>query len=341
MGPMYEQPDKANCQLWCDPRNGSATTFQRSLLDLGEQAGHAELATIPWAIWGHSGGGTWAGGMLLLHPERVAAAWLRSGVPPVKAAEGKPTPYAITNAACQVPVMCNLGTKEGVTIKDERFAGVWGGVETFFLALRAQTGLVGVAVDPLSSHECGNQRYLAIPWFDSCLSMRLPDKQDEPLKPMPTTTAWLAPLDMDESSVPTPVPQSEFKGDLEKSIWLPSETIANAWIQYITDTAVIDTTPPPAPTHVRQQGAQLTWDAEADLESGLASFIIERDGQFLTTVPEQNKNPYGRPLFQNLQYSDTPSQPLVQMQFIDTQAEVGKVHSYQVTAVNTVGLKSN
>ena len=28
--------------------------------------------------------------MVLLHPDRIAAAWLRSGVPPVKAAENKP-----------------------------------------------------------------------------------------------------------------------------------------------------------------------------------------------------------------------------------------------------------
>ena len=42
--------------------------------------------------------------------------------------------------------------------------------------LAALTGpwLVGVAIDPLSSHDCGNQRYLAIPWLDACLSARLP-----------------------------------------------------------------------------------------------------------------------------------------------------------------------
>ena len=117
MGPSYEQPEKANCQLWCDPRNGSDASFQKSLNELGAQSRHPELATVPWAIWGHSGGGHWAGGMLLLHPDRVAAAWLRSGVPYLKISEGKPTPYIIPDAACQIPLMCNLGTKEGVTVK--------------------------------------------------------------------------------------------------------------------------------------------------------------------------------------------------------------------------------
>ena len=340
LSPSYEQPDKANCQLWCDPRNGSDVAFQKSLTDLGAKSGHPELATVPWALWGHSGGGHWAGGMVLLHPDRVAAAWLRSGVPPVKAAEGKPTAYLISEAACQVPVMCNLGTKEGVTVKDGRFAGVWPGVETFFHAMRAKGALICVSADPLTSHECGNQRYLAIPWLDACLAARLPAKSGDALKPMPAAEAWIAPLHTGETNVLAPVPAAQFAGVKEKSVWLPNAAIAQAWTQYVKDSAVPDVTPPPAPTNLVVKGNELSWEAEADLESGLAHFIIERDGQFLAKVPEPGKNPFGRPIFQNLQYSDTPTQPLVPMRFTDTKAEVGKTHQYRVIAVNTVGLKS-
>src|SRR4029079_449520 len=46
LAPAYEQPDKAECQLWCDPRNGSAAQFQKSLVDLGEKSGHPELARV-------------------------------------------------------------------------------------------------------------------------------------------------------------------------------------------------------------------------------------------------------------------------------------------------------
>ena len=340
MGPSYEQPEKENCQLWCDPRNGSDAAFQKSLRDLGSQSAHPELATVPWAIWGHSGGGYWAGGMLLLHPERVAAAWLRSGVPPLKAVEGKPTPYSISDASLEVPVMCNLGTQEGVTVKDGRFAGVWGGVETFFSELRSKGGLVGVAVDPLTSHECGNQRYLAIPWLDACLSARLPNTIAEPLVPMLSKTAWVAPMVLDPYKVDTPLPASDFVGVMAQSVWLPNEAIAKTWAQYIKDTAVIDVTPPPPPSNLHVNGFELTWEAEADLESGLASFIIERDGQFLANVPEQGKNSFGRTVFQNLQYSDTPPQPLVRMRYADDKVEKGRNHKYRVMAVNTVGLKS-
>jgi hypothetical protein len=67
---------------------------------------------------------------------------------------------------------------------------------------------------------------------------------------------------------------------------------------------------------------------------------LGRDGAFLANVPQRSKNPFGRPLFQNLQYSDTPTQPLVPMQFTDTKAAPGRTHIYRVTAVNTVGLRS-
>jgi lysophospholipase L1-like esterase len=231
--------------------------------------------------------------------------------------------------------MCNLGTKEGVTAKDKNFAGVWPANEVFFNAVRGKGGILGVAVDPLSSHDCGNQRYLAIPWLDACLGARLPKTAGDPLVTIPRDGAWLAPPTGAEAA-----PAATYLGEPLKAAWLPNEALAKAWMEYVKDTKVSDTTPPPAPTGVRLKGSTLTWEAEADLESGLASFIIERDGQVLATVPEQGKNPFGRPVFQNLQYSDTPTQPLVPMRFTDAKAEAGQRHAYRVIAVNTAGLKS-
>lgn len=337
LSPSYEQPEKADCQMWCDPRNGSDAAFQKALADLGAQSGHPELATAPWALWGHSGGGHWSGGMTFLHPDRVAAVWLRSGVPLLEANPDRPTikAHVISDGSLGVPIMCNPGTKEGVTVKEGRFAGVWPSNEAFFKAMRAKGALIGVAVDPLTAHECGNQRYLAIPWLDACLSARLPDAPGSPLKPMPTDGTWLAPLLSAEA-----VPAGQFKGNATEAVWLPNETVAKHWKQYVTDTAVTDTTPPPAPSAPAVKGKELTWTAEADLESGIGKFLIERDGQIIATVPAEGKNPFGRPIFQGLQYSDTPLAPLVGMQFTDDKAVAGKSHVYRVITVNTVGLKS-
>lgn len=337
LAPSYEQPNEADCQKWCDPRNGSAAAFMKCLVELGQKSGHPELSEVPWALWGHSGGGHWAGGMVLLYPERVAAAWLRSGVPLLQPNPERPTirEHLLPDAALNVPMMCNLGTQEGVTVKDGRFAKVWPANEAFFKAVRNKGGLIGVAVDPLTAHECGNQRYLAIPWLNACLSVRLPKVNGPPLRGMRAEDAWLA--------HPTGIeacPQSELRGDPLKAAWLPNEAVARDWMQYVKDTAVSDDTPPPVPSALRVNGNQLTWEAQADLESGLAHFMIERDGRFLARVPQQSENRFGRPLFQNLQYSDTPTQPLVPMRFIDTQAAPNTTHNYHVFAVNTVGLKS-
>jgi hypothetical protein len=152
---------------------------------------------------------------------------------------------------------------------------------------------------------------------------------------MPAGNAWLAPLLGTEAA-----PAAKFSEDKTKAVWLPNETIAKAWAQYVKDSAVTDTTPPPGPTKVKIKGNEITWEAEADLESGIASFTIERDGVAIGSVPEKSANPYGRPIFQGLQYSDTPVQPLVKMAFTDTKAEAGGKHTYRVIAVNTVGLKS-
>lgn len=337
LAPSYEQPDKAECQMWCDPRNGSSAAFQKCLVDLGAQSGHPELSKVPWALWGHSGGGHWAGGMVLLHPERVAAAWLRSGVPLLTENPQRATikTHTVPAAALSVPMMCNPGTKEGVTVKEGRFAGVWPSNEAFFKEVRSKGGLIGVAVDPLTAHECGNQRYMAIAWLDACLAARLPGKSGDPLQPMPTDGAWLAKLLGSEA-----VPAAEFSGDPKLAVWLPNEKVAKKWMQYVKDTEVKDSTPPPAPRNLRIEGNVLTWEAEADLESGTARFLIERDGEVIGSVPEQAKNPFGRPIFQGLQYSDTPTQPLAQMTFTDTKVAPGKKHRYRIIQVNTAGLKS-
>ncbi len=335
LAPSYEQPQKADCQMWCDPRNGSAAAFQKSLVDLGKMSGHPELSTVPWALWGHSGGGHWAGGMVLLYPQRVAAAWLRSGVPIFEPLENRPSikPYDVNKAALKTPVMCNPGTKEGVTVKDGRFARVWPANQDYFKAMRGQGGLVGIAIDPLTAHECGNQRYLAIPWLDACLAARLPGKAGEPLRPMPVDDAWLA--------IPTGMkaaPAGKFTGNPLEAVWLPNATIAQKWMQYRIDTKVEDSTPPPAPGNLKLNGNVLTWSAQGDLESGVAGFIILRDGKELARI--EGKNRFGRPLFQNLQYSDTPAQPLVPMRYeIKNDAPSGD-HSYSVVTLNTTGLKS-
>jgi len=66
-------------ELWFDPRRGSEKTFLKALTDFAAKSGHPEIDKVPWALWGHSGGGIWSEVMTTLHPERVVAMWMRSG----------------------------------------------------------------------------------------------------------------------------------------------------------------------------------------------------------------------------------------------------------------------
>src|SRR6185436_15856105 len=90
----------------------------------------------------------------------------------------------------------------------------------------------------------------------------------------------------------------------------------------------------------KPDGTEITWDAEADFESGIQQFIVIRDGQELARVPEKPIGKFGRPLFQSMTYHDTPSQPMPETRYVDSTAKTGEKHRYSVITVNSVGLRS-
>jgi hypothetical protein len=333
LGPSFEQEDAQNCRLWCDPRNGSRSRFLQALSDLADKSGHAELATVPWCLWGHSGGAFWASLMMISDPERVAAVWLRSGTGFGAWEKGEIPRPEIPAATYAIPTMCNPGLKER---DDKRFSGAWTGADDMFRAYRAKGALIGFAPDPKTSHECGDSRYMAIPFFDACLALRLGDGGT--LKPVAESKGWLAADWQAEAGA-----YEGYKGERSSAIWLPGEGFANIWHAYVTTGKVADTTPPPAPSafkiSVTADGqSKLNWQAAADLESGLAGFEIYRNGQVVATLPDKPSSAFGKPLFQGMSYHDTPKAPVAEMQFVDKQGKPGA--RYEIRSINTAGLKS-
>jgi pimeloyl-ACP methyl ester carboxylesterase len=209
MGPSYHVLNEAidltpgGSELWFDPRHGSERTFLKSLDELAAKSGHAELPAIPWILWGHSGGGIWANVMTCLHPERIVAVWMRSGSAAMFRTKPEFPQPEIPMAAYAVPMMCNPGVRE----KPGR---PWVGTLATFQEYRLQGAPIGFAPDPRTGHECGDSRYLAIPFLDACMAMRLPDKwsKDQALKPMDMSKAWLAPLLGQEA-----MPAVDYKGN--------------------------------------------------------------------------------------------------------------------------------
>ena len=324
-------------ELWFDPRLGSEKTFLKGLDEFAVKSEHPELSKVPWILWGHSGGGIWADVMTTLHPERVVAVWLRSGSAEMFRQRSEFPQPQVPECAYKVPMMSNPGAKE---------SGPYTGTLATFKQYRLKGAPVGFAPDPRTGHECGDSRYLAIPYLDACMAMRLPDKgsTNQMLKPVDMSHGWLAALVEKDPQNATAVPAAEYKGNPLEAVWLPNEAVAKAWIEYVKTGAVSDMTPPPAPFDVKVSegttGVEITWDAAADFESGIRNFIVLRDGQELAGVPEKPVGKFGRPLFQSMTFHDTPDQPLSVMRYLDTSAGAGEKHTYTVVEVNSVGLKS-
>jgi len=322
-------------EVWFDPRHGSEKVFLKALEKFAAQSGHPEVTTVPWALWGHSGGGIWADVMSTLHPERVAVIWMRSGTAAMFRSRPEFPEPDVPAGVYAIPSMSNPGVKEKPNV-------TWTGPLATFQEYRAEGAPIGFAPDPRTGHECGDCRYLAIPFFDACLAMRLPDKDsaDQTLKSVDHSGAWLAPLRGDRA-----VPAASYQDDPSEAIWLPNEAVAQAWMEYVKTGAVSDTTAPPAPYDVTvtprgDLGTEIAWNADADFESGIRCFIVLRDGQEVAQIPETPVGKYGRPLFQSMTYHDTPAQPMPQMRYLDTEAKAGKGHTYAVVTVNSVELKS-
>jgi hypothetical protein len=338
MGSSYRAKGES-CRLWCDPRKGSNKTFLRAIDDLVKQSHHPELAEVPWCLWGHSGGAFWSSLMQTEFPERIVAIWLRSGTAFGYWEKSEIEKPDIPEAAYQIPVMCNPGAKER---DDERFRVAWDGGMDMFKAYRAKGAPIGFAPDLNTAHECGDSRYLAIPFFDACLAQRLPkaDAPTQTLRPVRSEQSWLV------SSLGTDTsPAGKFAGDPKQAVWLPNEAFAKLFLEYAEKGSTTDVTPPPTPHHVAavkndDSTVTLTWQADADFESGLRQFIILRDGQEMKAFPEKPVNRYGRPLFQGMSYHDTPTAPVAEMKVVLQKADVPTGSKLQVISVNSVNLKS-
>jgi acetyl esterase/lipase len=333
----------ADCRTWFDPNNGSGPRFLEALAHFAKASGHRELTSVPWALWGHSGGAVWAFRMLENYPERIAAVCLRSGRPTLfeKPDEVGPVP-PLRDVTRGVPVLCNLGLKER---DDRRFGLAWKASDTWFHDWRAGGALVAFAPDPRTSHECGNFRFLAIPWLDAVLTQRLPDAQasESPRKPraMDSGSAWLG----DNSSLQVAA-AGAFEFDKSKASWLPNEKVARTWQEFVTRGQVDDATPPTvAPdilsvSQISPTSVELTWNATADLASGIRGFAIFRNGRALGTHRATLPRRFAEDQFQQISYHDTPEQPLPELRFRDdTAPEEGEL-VYEVAVINGAGLLS-
>ena len=313
--------DGGDCADWFDPQNGSGRAFLAALDRLAAASGHPELATAPWAIWGHSGGAIWACHMLNQYPARVVGVWARS--------------QAVTAsgpAARGVPVVYNYGVREAA---DPEFAGAVTASVKAFETGRPNGAVWALAADPKSGHDCRDGRALAVRFFDWALGERLP-KAGVTLNPVADTAAagrW-------RGVRQPPSIQGPFSsvGRPGECVWLPTERYAKAWLEYAKTGTVTDATPPPAPTGVTAEagpgGVVVAWRAVADIETGVKAFVVLRDGVRIGTVGGAEPGAD----FQGVDYGDEPLPRSPAMRFVDPAGRV--TDRYTVVQVNKAGLES-
>lgn len=312
------------CVNWYNPANGSDPVFLEMLDTLAKKAGHPEIGTVPWALWGHSGGSLWVTAMTGKYPQRVAVA--------VDEACG----YDISDsaAALKVPMLHHNGIQDlcynnaQIVANGRKKGALWAHATNPFVA------------SPMDGHQVHDLRFLAIPWIDACLGLRLPEQPGSAaLRSIDTTRSWYA-----DTATRTIASSKKFKGNRTAAFWFPNEALAQKWVEYMSTGTVTDHTPPPAPYNLMavagNKEVTLYWDAAPDLESGIKTFIIYRNGRKLTTLHYNNHSKYSKLTgYQRWNDGDQPTPiPAPEMVFTDTTAGNNGNYTYQVSTVNWSGV---
>ncbi len=275
LGPDMVPHDK-NCIEWCLPENGSDRALFKALEQLSKLSGHPEIAQAPWLVWGHSGGGHWTLSMLANYPERFMAAFAYS--------PGLNKPFGFTDEALKVPLMIRHAGKDDF---NDPGAECWATAENVFKALRNNNGMVSIAHTENQNHNFSYVRLMAIPFFEAVLKQRLPLQEGGMMQEMDPDRAWLS----DTSKTNTQIYKAgNAQNPLEKS-WLPDSITATKYREYILTGTIKDVTPPLAPTDIQiikwdDAGLQLSWNAEADIESGIRRFNVYLNGKSIMRYPE-------------------------------------------------------
>jgi hypothetical protein len=331
----------SNCTNWTFPDNGSGNTYLAVLDSLARRSGHAEIKTIPWAIWGHSGGSDWITMMTGKYPDRIA----------VGVAQSCGKDISNTVAALGVPVLYHNGRKDicynySLFSNGRKKGAIWayainpnpmwvnGGRCATPSGLCWDTTMYG--------HAPRDLRMICIPWSDIALAARRRDQAGESLrKPLDTSNAWLG-----DWKTLTIASAATFTGNKTAACWFPNEQWAKMWHEYMVTGTQKDSTPPPAPYNLtgtyNNSQIVLKWDADADLQTGIKTFIIYRNGSILQTMQWPNAPTTlftAEKGFQRWDDGDQPNPfPAPNMTFADANVSDTGTYAYEVSTVNWSGV---
>ena len=257
-----------DCRVWTYPEKGSGDALMRVLVRAAGDAGRPELATAPWMLWGHSGGGHWVLAMLREYPERILAAVSYS------AAFDPQWDYPF--ATSKIPVLLRYGDHN-------EFPGCRETARHAFDKLRDLDTPVSIVENKGETHNYTRLRHMMLPFFESALRERLPESEGR-MKDVDPSHTWLG-----DTLTFEVFPEKGFSGEKKGCCRFPDESSAKAWKEYVTTNDVLDQTPPPAPCRIRVQAEAdtlvVSWCCDADPESGISCFQVSLDGTAVSRIP--------------------------------------------------------
>ena len=315
--------DKKNCFEWIDPGTGSEDAFIAGIDSLAKLSNHTELKTAPWILWGHSGGGHWVLSMINKQPERIIAAFC------VSAAFDPAFNYS--SLAAKIPVMLRHGGKGDY---NNEGANCWQTANHHFKKLRSMNGCVSIVPTPDSDHGVGSSRYLALPFFDAILSTRFLDDNTAVHDSIANSKAWVG-----DTLTNMVYKLSEYKGNPLLLSWLPDSVTAYNWKEFTSTATVRPSRVLPVPGNLKARKVNgttvdLSWNATASIESGIAYFNIYKNGLYIGRFPESG-------IIQPFGYGDEPIETkLPPNNFRVTGLAAHKKYAFNIAAINSIGTES-
>ena len=305
-----------DCFDWVHPEEGSYTTFIRGISEMAKKSNHEELEDVPWVIWGHSGGGHWAYDMVLQHPDKVLCSVLKS-----------PAWTEPSSLGLQVPLLCLLGVREGYGTFSK---DVWcTSVEAMKHRIRLDAP-VCIAPDPTSGHEAANSRSLAIVFIDEILKLQSGDRTTN------LNRKFQCYIDLENLKITDVVSDIVYINEVN---WFPNRLSAEKWLEFIKTGNVTDSTPPlesPYNVEVRKQGqgVVISWQATADIESGIKGFRIYRNNEVINMETSESAWNF------QIDYHDNPVEIYDRFEFTDSNIHKKGEYDYHVSMINQAGLES-
>jgi len=316
---LIEPSIHGNCRVWGNPESGSAEALFKVLAMQAKEENHPEIEKVPLLLFGHSGGGYWTLGMLRDYPERILAAVCYS-------AAWDPQ-YEYKKEAAEVPVLLrHAGDGDGKTCPETA-------VNTCAI-LRAMDGLAAVALNEGENHNLSRMRHISIPFYEAAIKYRLPKDGPAKMRPVQHKYCWLGDPETKEI-----FPEKGYSGDKSKLCLFLDQEIALKWQEYVRTNDVADLTPPSKPYGLKAlrlsaTTVQLSWEAEADVESGIKNFVFCVNGKQVAQFPSDGS------FYQNFDLNGDNTYPVMGARKEIVLNDVPAAAKISVQTVNQYGLAS-